>query len=346
MEYIEWPTLGKVLQKYHGRCLKPRVVARILSELAEAQAIAHSRGLPLGPLSPNDIYVDKSWAIRISPFRLGALVPAILGLADGLTFHWKTLSRLPPELYEGHLPTPSEYDSAGQYYLGVLGLELLRGNQPVEVARLADLDRMRALYLNPLEFFIDPADLGEPWTERSPALSFVIARLLEREPLKRYESAEEAANELKQVADGNLPKSVKQEIQGDYDRIMSFDFAQQFYNRLFSKKTGRHLKKRFSNPTTQHIAFAKTLRTIDTYISEGYAFKQLFDDHAIRYKITTADVDVFQKAFLEQIDAAFPGSPRKCEAWKVALHHPFADLRARLRTSASTTHDQQKLFHS
>jgi TIR domain len=115
MDRIDWPSLKDRLDRDMGRRPEPIVVARILANLAEAQAVAHARELPLGPLSPRDIYVGDDWAIRVSPFRIEALLTSLLGLADGFPFRWAALSRLPPELHEGQQPTPATYDRTGQY---------------------------------------------------------------------------------------------------------------------------------------------------------------------------------------------------------------------------------------
>jgi len=242
-------------------------------------------------------------------------------------------------LYDGHLPNQEEYDRAGQYYLGLLGLELLRGSRPVDVRWLAELERMKAFFLDPHAFFIDSAESADPWTERTPAVAFVISRLLEREPSKRYESAKRAAEELKQVADGCVPQSAREEINSDYNTIVNSEFAGRFYNRLFSSRNGERFKKLFPRDIhSQHIAFANTLRSIDAYspgIGHG-PLEETFNRHA-DYRITAADIDAFRKVFVEEICATHPGAGRKCEAWNVVLHHAFAGLKRAIGAGSPTS---------
>jgi serine/threonine protein kinase len=355
MDYIdpiEWPSLEKRLDDSGGRYLDPKRVARILSNLAGAQAVAHARGLPLGPLSPRDIYVNDDWEIRISPFRLEALLTSRLGLADGFPFRWDALSRLPPELYDGQQPTPATYDRTGQYYLGLLGLEVLRGSKPVEVRCLADLDRMRTFYLDPRKCFADTADDADSWTRRSPALEFVIARLLERDPARRYAGdparryagAKKAADELERIADGRLPKSVTDEVRSGYRKVMDEAFAARFYEQLFNSSSGDRMKRLFSRKpadrrtspgqvisANHHKAFVKALSGIDSYDPDGHPpLAMVFDEHPTD-RMTAADVDDFRAVFLKEIDATFDGAARKLEAWNVVLHRPLMDLRSRLR---------------
>jgi serine/threonine protein kinase len=343
MDHITWPLLKRRLDDSGGRCPEPEFVARILSKVAEAQDAAHARGLPLGPLSPREVYVGDDGEIRISPFRLEALLTSRLGLADGFPFRWAALSRLPPELHEGQQPTPATYDRTGQYYLGLLGLELLRGSKPVEVRCLADLGRLRAFYRNPRKHFVNSADAADVWTKRSPALAFVVSRLLERDPAKRYANAREAANELEQIAEGRLPRSVTHEIRSGYSRVVDPAFAARFYCRLFKAENGERLKRLFSKVSgdqrvtadhqlsaDHHAAFTRALRGIDSYDPEGHPpLAEVFDRHP-GYRVTAADVEDFRAAFLDEIGATFREAPRQREAWGVVLHRPLLDLCSRL----------------
>jgi hypothetical protein len=345
MDYIEWPTLEECLCKCPGKRLEPIFTARLLSDLADAQGAAHARGLPLGSLAPREIHVRLSedgepQAIRISPFRIDALLTSFLGLTDGIPIplRWDALSRLPPELYYGHRPDKENYDSAGQYFLGLLGLELLRGSKPVEVCCLAELEQMKVFFLNPHAFFIDSANGVDPWIEHSPALAFVISRLLEHEPSKRYASSKKAAEELKQVAEGQLPQSAREEIALGYDTVVSSEFAERFYNRLFNSESGERFRKMFLRDIQlQHIAFAKMLRSIDAY-NPGIGHSPLeetFERHANDYGLTEADIDVFRKVFVKEISATYPDAGRKCEAWNVMLHHAFTGLKRVIAAKSS-----------
>ena len=332
MDYIDWPTLEawrRGLSDIRGRGTK---AAKILSLVGYAQAAAHERGLPLGPLSPRDVFVHTKAGepdrIRISPFRMGALLPALLGISEGLPLRWSYLSQLPPEMYEGYLPRQEEYDRSGQFYLGMLGLELLRGSKPVAVSSLADLSRMEKFYRSPRESFTE-ADDPDPWTERHPALAYVTSRLLEREPSLRYQNSKQAAHDLKQIADGRLPETIKNEIQDDYPKIASPDFAERFYSRLFSSKDGETLKALFSNDLThQHKKFAEMLIDIHLYepSTKWSRFGATLKGHA-KYRLTDGLVDTFRVSMMAEIESTFPSVPQKWNAWNAVLHHALVGLK-------------------
>jgi hypothetical protein len=339
MDHIDWPTVEAWRRTLPDIRVPATKAAKILSLVADAQAAAHERGLPLGPLSPQDVYVylkaAEARAIRISPFRIGALLPALLGMSEGLPLRWSYLSQLPPEMYDGHLPRQEEYDRSGQFYLGMFGLELVRGRRPVEVRSLADLAKMEKFYGSPRELFVE-ADDPDPWTERHPALMYVISRLLERKPSLRYENSTQVAEDLRQVANGLLPETIKNEIQDDYPEIARADFAERFYNRLFDSKDGQTLKALFSdNLTQQHMKFAEMLYDIHLYEPslKRSRFKDTLKQHA-KYHLTDDLVDTFRVSLVAEIRSTFLGAPRKWNAWNAVLHHALIGLKKEIGLGA------------
>jgi hypothetical protein len=170
----------------------------LLARVSRAQSEAHKRGIPLGALSPLSIFVDQDGEVRLSPFRIEAHLARGLTLGDDQVVSRDVLEMLTPEIYEGKSPTTrQEMDAHGQYYLGLLGLELLLGRRPVTISCLKDLGAKEA-------FFDDPRGHFEPegsvrWTEEAPALAFVLAKMLARHPDERLESAEAVSDELRRV---------------------------------------------------------------------------------------------------------------------------------------------------
>jgi hypothetical protein len=273
--------------------------------------------------------VDENWEVRISPFRLEAQIISLIGPADGFPFRWEALSRLPPELYEGKHPTSATYNATGQYYLGLLGLELLRGRPPVQVRCLKDLQALSEFHLAPKKHFTNPRD-ADPWPERNPALAFVIARLLEQGAEKRYAGAEEVVKELAAVVDGEPPPSAKSEARLGYAQLADAAFADRFYKRLLAMG-GERMRFLFRAVPLQeqHQAFIGALAGFDSYDPEGYRFKTMIEKHRDR-GILPADVDVFRRLLIQEIEATLGGADRQREAWRVLLHRPFMDLRARV----------------
>src|SRR5262249_22781707 len=153
---------------------------------------AHRCGVQVGPLSPANIHVNRRWDVRLSPIRIEGPLALAAGLTSGQLINWEILTTLTPEIYDGHQPkTQAELDANEQYYLGLLGLELLNGRRPVEVTRFDDLKHKTQFFDDPRRFFDDDAlHSVDSWTDESPALAYVLAQLLARDPLERLPSAD------------------------------------------------------------------------------------------------------------------------------------------------------------
>src|SRR5262249_39798663 len=153
------------------------------------------------------------------------------GLTSGQLINWEILTTLTPEIYDGHQPkTQAELDANEQYYLGLLGLELLNGRRPVEVTRFDDLKHKTQFFDDPRRFFDDDAlHSVDSWTDESPALAYVLAQLLARDPLERLPSADAAFEELSAVAAGRLPPVLRRFLENELARVASEEFASRFY---------------------------------------------------------------------------------------------------------------------
>ena len=167
---------------------------------------------------------------------------------------------LTPEVYEGHQPvSKQDMDAHGQYYLGLLGLELLLGRRPVEITCFKDLADKSEFFDNPRASF-DVADDGtRRWTDECPALAFLLAKLLARRPGDRLGSADEAYRELRRVHEGRLPEVLRRCLEDDYaDGAMGPEFAARFYDRLFAIRPS--LRTKFSRPAGQAAHLAGAMR--------------------------------------------------------------------------------------
>ena len=166
-------------------------------------------------------FYDKVYnKVRISPRQWTASCrqrPTLLLDDDALTY-------LSPERYDGEKVT----GLTDQYYLGLLGLELLLGKPPVDVATFANLEIKKQFFESPRLFF------GE-LSSKQPAFSFVLARMLERKPEKRWASMSGLVSALQQIEAGEVPEVVRARADEDYsDKLRgNRGFFHSFYQRLF-----------------------------------------------------------------------------------------------------------------
>jgi hemoglobin-like flavoprotein len=336
MEYVPWPTLHHKLAERRAP-LEPAVVALILARVARAQSVAHRRGVQLGALSPKGIFVDDDWTVRVSPIRIEAHLARGLALGSDHIMNWDVLELLTPEAYEGRQPISArEVDAHGQYYLGLLGLELLLGRRPVAITCFRDLVDMAA-------FFDDPRAHFEPegarrWTEDCPALAFVLARLLARAPADRFESADRASDELRSIAKGRLPDLLRRRLEADYASMMcGGDFMARFYARLFAARP--ELAGKFDRPAadqSRHLEAAMR-HFVDFHPDEPFSeFHDTVDQH-LRKGITPDEVEAFRREFVAEVIATCAGSDARAhgDAWNAALRLGLGEMLERMKAVAA-----------
>jgi serine/threonine protein kinase len=226
MEFVGAPTLKSHMQQ--GTCLTSIGVADVLAQLAGAAGDLHRMdGQPIiGPIQPSHVHYDQDTnKIRISLVHISSETlkscrqrPTLLLESDALTY-------LSPERYHG-LPVGPRAD---QYYLGLLALELLQGRPPVEVSSFAHLETKRRFFEDPRSFFGD-------LPTRQPAFSFILTKMLEQDPQKRWTSMPELKTALQQLASGIVPTSVTKCVADSYNNKLhnNREFFDLFYKSLFS----------------------------------------------------------------------------------------------------------------
>ena len=339
MEYVPSPTLDERLAGCPGRRLPPAKVVPLLRKLATAQSQAHDSDVQIGALSTKSVYVDDDGHVRLSPFRIEAHLARGLTLSTDQVVNWDVLTMLTPEVYEGHQPVSRrDIDAHGQYYLGLLGLELLLGRRPMEVTCFKDLADKSAFFDDPRAFF-DGTDEGvDRWTDQCPALAFVLARMLARRPVDRLESAEEASDELRRIGKGRLPDALRRCLWDDHvDGLMGPDFAVRFYRRLFDLR--KELREKFTKPD-QATHLARAVRDLVEFRPEDREGQ--FLDHVDAHRhidVTPEDAQAFRSAFVEEViatgDRRSLSARTRGDAWNAVLQMGIDVMLRRMARSAT-----------
>jgi hemoglobin-like flavoprotein len=333
MDYVDWPTIEQRLSTLPGHRLGPQTVAVILAQVARAHRDAHRVGLLVGPLTLGSIHADDDWQVRLSPLRIEGVLARATYMSTGQLMNWDALTYLAPEVSAGQPANAVDrerLDALDQYYLGLLGLELLLGRPPCEVHRFDDLTIKARFFDDPRAFFDDGWGEALSWVDTSPALAYLLIRLLARAPDERVGSSEAVARDLEALAAGNLPDCLRRQLDLDLDRIMTPDFTDAFYARLLGARPA--LGARFSDRARQAQMLAAALPDLlafDPQFPRNSRFQQLADKHA-GYGIDGDDVEAFRSSFLAQVDELFGGKAGHVEAWRAALDAGLGALAARL----------------
>jgi len=173
MEFIEGQPLNEYLQDRGNRLDEDTFVA-FSTQILDAVAYAHKKGVIHRDLKPTNIIVQPHGAVKVLDFGIAAAVGDRAG-ADWLTAEYSSPEQIRQE------PAAPSMDI---YALGCVFYRLLAGRPPC----IGTEDEVRAQHLGSNEV--------EPIPGVSPALNRVILRCLCKDRARRYQSVEEILGDL------------------------------------------------------------------------------------------------------------------------------------------------------
>ena len=182
MEFLRGRTLKDIIAAEAP--LEPGRAIDIAVQLCAAAGFAHKRGVIHRDFKPQNVIVDDEGRVKVTDFgiaRAGASEITETGSIMG------TAQYLSPEQAQGQPVT----ESSDLYSIGVMLYEMLAGRLPFTG------DSAVAIALQHLTEF--PPDLHEA----HPALEDVVMQALEKDPTRRFQSAEEFTSAL-EYARGQL----------------------------------------------------------------------------------------------------------------------------------------------
>lgn len=190
MNFIEGEDMSSYLER-NGR-LSPIETASVIWQVADALAWAHERGVVHRDLKPANIRLDSRGQVVVMDFgiaKVGATPSALtqMGATVGTPYY------MSPEQIIG-----SGVDARSDLYaLGVIAYQLVSGRRPFEG------DNHQAIWH--AHQTQTPTPIEELVPEIPKTLAFVISRLLEKDPDKRYQSAADVADHLERIVKTAAP---------------------------------------------------------------------------------------------------------------------------------------------
>jgi tetratricopeptide (TPR) repeat protein/predicted Ser/Thr protein kinase len=195
MEYID----GRDLRTLINEGPQPnRLTVDIAAQIAEGLAAAHEHSIVHRDLKPENVMVTKDGFVKILDFGLAKLI------GEASDEQAKTMQRAPsttPGTILGTVGYMSPEQATGrridfrsdQFALGAILYELATGHAAFE--RENAIDVMSAILHD------NPAPVRDFNARVPQQLTWVIDRLLQKEPAGRYPTTREAANEVKALRD-------------------------------------------------------------------------------------------------------------------------------------------------
>ena len=188
MDYIEGRNLSEVIR---GESLLPTQAAGYVEQIAQAVHYAHQQGTLHRDLKPSNVLIDANDRVRITDFGLALDIAS----ESQLTRTGQALGTpayMPPEQAEGKRgligPASDVYAMGAILYELLTGRPPFRGETPVETMRLAiETDPLSPRLLNPSI----PKDIET-----------ICLKCLEKEPARRYLTAEQLADDLQRFLNG------------------------------------------------------------------------------------------------------------------------------------------------
>src|SRR5918998_372678 len=189
MEHVTGGTLrNRLLER---GTLPPRTAAAVALQIAEALSAAHQHGVIHRDIKPENVLVTDNGDVKVADFGIAKAADATAMTRTSLVLG--TVRYLSPEQAMGE-PVSSASDL---YSLGVVLYEMLAGEVPFQA------EGPIAIAMKHLSQ--EPAPLCERAPEVPASLNAVTLKLLEKDPEKRYGSAEEVAEDLKRFLVGEVP---------------------------------------------------------------------------------------------------------------------------------------------
>lgn len=184
MEFIEGRSLGELLRE-QGRIGWPAALA-MLAGVLKGLGHAHAKGVTHRDIKPDNLLLSGDGRIKITDFGLATVADAARVTMQGAVVG--TPAYLPPEQVSG-----GAFDQRGDLFsVGVTFYEALTGISPFSGQSFSETLKRILTYSPPPPSSLVP--------DIPPEFDQILERLLEKQPSRRFATAEQALEEVKRLA--------------------------------------------------------------------------------------------------------------------------------------------------
>ncbi|PWT90901.1 MAG: hypothetical protein C5B54_06310 [Acidobacteria bacterium] len=182
MEYIHGTDVHHLIRMRTEVTMETKF--RILIQLLRGLSYAHKAGIVHRDIKPSNIRLSEDYQVKILDFGIARLVTAQTMTTNGMVLG--TIQYMSPEQIRGvHVDRKSDIFSAG-----IIFYEMLCYRKPFEADNTATI--LYKLVHEPPDPMVPPID------EQFPVVKRVLFKSLDKDPARRYFSADEMADDLEE----------------------------------------------------------------------------------------------------------------------------------------------------
>jgi len=189
MEYVPGRTLADALQSVGA--ISAQKAAEVGIEVAAALSFAHRNNVVHRDIKPGNILIGSSGQLKVADFGIARALgsPADSGLTQAGAV-MGTAAYLSPEQAQGGQPDPR----SDLYSLGIVLYEMVTGRIP--------FTGETPLAIAYKQVHEQPTPINQIAPEVPRAFEAIVARLLTKDPARRYQTAEAVRDDLRRFRDG------------------------------------------------------------------------------------------------------------------------------------------------
>ncbi|MBK9171294.1 MAG: serine/threonine protein kinase [Bryobacterales bacterium] len=176
MEFLEGMDLGRAFAD--GRAFTWEEKISIMEQVAAGLSFAHGRGLVHRDIKPSNLFLETNGRVRILDFGMARIDSSNLTKSGAMV---GTLNYMAPEQLRAETSTPL----SDVFAAGIVFYQLACGRHPFSSGRATLPEVMSAI------LFHKPDPLDERAIGAPDGVSLVIGRALEKDPARRWRSADE-----------------------------------------------------------------------------------------------------------------------------------------------------------
>jgi len=187
--------VGKTLrQRLNDGALPVRKAVAYATEIADALAAAHAKGIIHRDLKPENIFLTTEGRVKVLDFGLARTTSSMIPGAEGVTA--SSVVRTGPGMVMGTVGYMSPEQVKGEavdhrsdiFSFGAVFYEMVSGKRAFHGA--SSVETMNAILKE------EPPEILAAHPDLPPAVDRILRHCLEKEPLRRFESAQDLAFDL------------------------------------------------------------------------------------------------------------------------------------------------------